>query len=960
MLRQLRRIPWPLLVSAAVLTLATTLLLTARSWVEWQWFTQFGWGSVIVRRWLLQGAGLVLGLSLGVGLQSWVGWLWARPVVGDGERPRFALAPLPYLLTLIALAVAQMLPLLLLLRLAQRLLLNPFDPQRLHGLVALADLSWPAVALLAPPVLLVLLRAPQRAPRLLSALASAFAAVALARGWGFWSLALLAPDTGVSEPMLGADVSFALVRFPALAFGLTLALSLGCVHMAAALWGLMARPPQLSDGRFGGFSAAQLQALRLPWGLFALAVAGGFWLGRHQLLLSSLGSVPGAGWADVHVSLPLRTIASVLALITGLLLVFPLPQRGWRSRTFVGSGMVLLLVLLLETVLLPAVQLLVVNPRELERETPYLARSIDATRAAFQLDRINTRIVNPNDRISRVDLEQSEATIRNIRLWDSQPLLATNRQLQQLRVFYRFSEPAVDRYAIASGDQPPQQQQVIITAREVDSSGLQAAARTWLNRHLVFTHGQGFTVSPVNTSTPDGLPEFFISDLGADSRISGSPDLDISLEQVKAAIPVGQPSLYFGTLPGPYALAPTQVREFNFPEGDENSYTHYRGSAGVPLRSPAARMAAALYLREPRLLVNGALKSDTRLLLRREVRERVRRLVPFVAFEAEPYLVSVRLGEDTGPFQAGQHQFWIVDGLTISRTYPYSAPVPDRSDVRYLRNSLKAVVDAYDGHVALYVAEPEDPLIAGWQKLFPELFRPLEAMPAAIQAHIRYPLPQFELQTTQLLRYHVTDPAVFYSGDDVWQIPKEIYGSELVPMEPYHISGQLGPELPPEFLLLQPLTPLARPNLVAWLAARSDAPNYGKLEELRFPSQTPILGPEQITALINQNPRISQQFGLWSRSGAEVVQGNLLVMPVGEALLYVEPVYLKARRGGLPTLTRVVVSDGTRIAMESTLAEAIDALLDPRRSSPATEALAVPGPGQEPNPLDAGPGPAAL
>jgi uncharacterized membrane protein (UPF0182 family) len=322
--------------------------------------------------------------------------------------------------------------------------------------------------------------------------------------------------------------------------------------------------------------------------------------------------------------------------------------------------------------------------------------------------------------------------------------------------------------------------------------------------------------------------------------------------------------------------------------------------------------------------------------------------VPFVAFEAEPYLASVRLGSDTGPFQAGQHQFWIVDGFTISRTYPYSAPVPGRPDVRYLRNSVKAVVDAYDGRVALYVAEAEDPLIAGWQRLFPELFQPLETMPPALLAHIRYPIPQFDLQTAQLLRYHVTDPAVFYSGDDVWQIPKEIYGAELIPMLPYHISGQLAPELPPEFLLLQPLTPLARPNLVAWLAARSDGANYGKLEVLRFPSQTPILGPEQITALINQNPVISQQFGLWSRSGAEVVQGNLLVMPVGEALLYVEPVYLKARRGGLPTLTRVVVSDGTRIAMEATLAQAIDALLDPQRSIEATEALVAPDAGLVP------------
>ena len=946
MRRQLRRLPKPLLAAAVglvlLLVLAAALVVAARGWLEWQWFAQFDWGAVQLRRWLLQGLGLVLGLALTLALQRWLCWLWDLPAAAAGERTRFALAPGPYLLVLAVLGLAQLLPVLLLLRLAQRLLLNPFDPRRLHGLVALADLSWPPLLLLAVPLLLALLRWPLAVPRLLAALAAAAAAVALARGWGLWSLALLAPDSGLREPILGADVSFALARFPALAFGLTLALALGTAHSAAGLWGLMARPPQLSDGRFAGFSAAQLRALRQPWGLFALALAGGFWLGRHQLLLSTVGSVPGAGWVDVHVSLPLRTAAGLLALVTALLLLLPLPRRGWRGRTFAASGVLLVLVLALEAVLLPTLQLLVVNPRELERETPYLARSIEATRAAFQLDRISTRNVNPNDRITRADLERSEATIRNIRLWDSQPLLATNRQLQQLRVFYRFSEPTVDRYAIASGDGPPQQQQVIITAREVDISGLQQAARTWLNRHLVFTHGQGFTVTPVNTSTPDGLPEFFISDLGANSRISGSPDLNISREQVKAAIPVGEPSLYFGTLPIPYGLAPTQVREFNFPEGDENFYTHYSGRAGVPLRSRAARLAAALYLQEPRLLVNGALTPDTRLLLRREVRERVRRLVPFVAFEAEPYLASVRLGADTGPFQAGQHQFWIVDGFTISRTYPYSAPVPGRPDVRYLRNSVKAVVDAYDGRVALYVAEPEDPLITGWQRLFPELFQPLETMPPALLAHIRYPIPQFELQTAQLLRYHVTDPAVFYSGDDVWQIPKEIYGAELIPMDPYHISGQLAPELPPEFLLLQPLTPLARPNLVAWLAARSDGANYGKLEVLRFPSQTPILGPEQITALINQNPMISQQFGLWSRSGAEVVQGNLLVMPVGEALLYVEPVYLKARQGGLPTLTRVVVSDGTRIAMEATLTQAIDALLDPQRSIEATEALVAP------------------
>jgi len=918
---------------------AGLVVLASRLWVEWSWFGQFGWGPVLLRRLGLQVALALAALALGLGLQRGLTVFW-RLGQGRASLRRFPLEPLPYGLWLLLLAGAQLLPLLLLLKLAQRLLVQPFDARRLHGVVALLlDGSLPDLFSLGGAVVLAalaLLWRPQAAARTLAGVGATAAAVVIARGWGVWSLALLTPAAGVREPLLGADVSFALARFPALALLLTLALALLLLHTAAALWGQLARPPQLSDGRFAGFTPAQLLALRLPLGLAALAVAAAFWLGRHQLLFGSSGSVPGAGWVDVHVALPLRTAAAALALLTALVLWLPLSHRGWRVRAAGVTSALLVVVPLLEALLLPLVQLLVVTPRELERERPYLQRSIDATRAAFQLDRIRARDVNPSTRLSRADLASSDATIRNIRLWDSQPLLATNRQLQQLRVFYRFSEPTVDRYAIGGAGRA-QQQQVIITAREMDSSDLQASARTWLNRHLVFTHGQGFTVSPVNTSGPDGLPEYFISDLGSNSRISGSDQLGISREQVKAAIPVGRPSLYYGTLPLPYALAPTQVREFNYPEGDINVYTHYDGKSGVPLPTGLARFAAALYLGEPRLLVEGSLKPQTRLLLRREVRERLRRLVPFVSFEAEPYLVSVRLKQASAPFRPGQHQFWIVDGFTASRNYPYSEPVPGRPDLSYLRNSVKAVVDAYEGRVALYVAEPDDPLITAWQRLFPEQFAPLSTMPLALQAHIRYPLPQFALQTAQLLRYHVTDPAVFYSGDDVWQIPKEIYGSELVPMEPYHISAQLSPEQPPEFLLLQPLTPLARPNLVAWLAARSDAPNYGQLELLRFPSQSPILGPEQITALISQNPKISQQFGLWSRSGSEVIRGNLLVVPVGNALLYVEPVYLKAQKGGLPTLVRVVVSDGTRIAMEPTLARGIEALLDPKRSLPANQ-----------------------
>ena len=932
-----------------LLLFAVALVFSARLWIEWQWFVQFGWGAVVGRRWLLQLLLALFGVGVAALLQRWLAWFWRRSAGSQPSRRsapvhplRFGLRPLPYAGVLLLLAAVQLSPLILLLRLAQRLLLDPFDPRRLHGLIALHGsgftvLDFGAVLLL----LLGLVLQPQAVARLLAGAASLISAIVMGRAWGIWTQAVLIPDTGLQEPLLGADISFGLARFPALALLLTLALSLWMVHMGAALWGEMARSPHLSDGRFPGFSAAQLRALRWPTALASLLIGASFWLGRHQLLMSTTGSVPGAGWLDVHLMLPLRTVAAIVALAAALVLVAPLRRRGLRGPLVLAVSCALLVLALLEVLLAPLLQGLVVRPRELERELPFLQRSIEATRAAFQLDRIRTDTVNPRNRLSREDVAAASATLRNIRLWDSQPLLATNRQLQQLRVYYRFSGAAVDRYALGDSDDARGRQQIIITARELDQAALPVAARTWLNRHLVFTHGFGFTMSPVNTRNSSGLPDYFISDLGASTRVQGNAALGISAEAVRSAIPTGRPSLYFGALASPYALAPTSVQEFDYPQGDENIYTHYDGKAGVPLGSTWQRLAASLYLFEPKLLVRGALIRETRLLLRREVKERLRRLAPFVRFEGEPYLVSAQL-DGPSPFPKNQQQFWIVEGFTSSRIYPYSASLPGNPDVRYLRNAVKAVVDAYNGTVAFYVAEPDDPLIAGWQRLFPELFQPLSAMPPALQRHIRYAQWQFELQTQQLLRYHVTDPRVFYSGDDVWQVPKELYGRTQVPVKPYHISAQLSPAQPPEFLLLQPLTPLARPNLAGWLAARSDAPNYGELVLLRFPTQTPILGPQQIQALINQNPQISQQFGLWDRAGSEVIQGNLLVVPVGQALLYVEPVYLKARQGGLPTLTRVVVTDGTRIAMESTLERGIEALLDPARSQPAEPPLPNP------------------
>jgi uncharacterized protein len=693
----LRRFPpLRLLQLLGGLVLAGALLvLAARLWVEWAWFAQFGWQGVVARRWLYQLMGALVGVATGFSLQRWLAWIWSLALSQRSPR-RFASRGWRYGLLLLVGAALQLLPLLLLLELARRLWLDPFDPRRLHGLVVLASGEPGVLLLLSVLVLVALVLRPLLAARTLAAATALASSVALARGWGLWALALVAPDRGLQDPLLQADVSFALTRFAAIALALTLLIALLTAHLGAALWGALARPPQLSDGAFAGFNAAQLQALRPPLSLLSLAIAGAFWLSRHQLLLSAEGSVPGAGWVDVHLALPLRTAAALVALITAVLLALPLPHHGWRGRSAVLTGAVVVALPLLELLLKPLLQLLVVNPQELLREQPYLGYSIRYTRQAFQLDRISRRDVNPSQRLSRADVQASAATLRNIRLWDSQPLLATNRQLQQLRVFYRFSEPAVDRYALGP-DRGLGRQQVMVAAREMDSSGLPPVARTWLNRHLVFTHGQGFTVSPVNTSGSDGLPEYFISDLGRTSRIQGSRQLGITRQEVKQGIPVGNPGLYFGALPLPYALAPSAVQEFDYPEGDQNFYSRYSGKGGVPIASPLARLAAATYLGEPRLLARGAITPQTRLLLRRDVRQRLRRLVPFVRFDAEPYLVSVAMPANRAGFRPERHQYWIVDGFTTSRSYPYSAAVPGEPDIRYLRNAVKAVVDAFEG-----------------------------------------------------------------------------------------------------------------------------------------------------------------------------------------------------------------------------------------------------------------------
>ena len=898
------------------------IVILSRLQVEWYWFDQFELGSVYGKRLFLQLAGALFAFLFVGSCALWrQSWLRSPELEKVERRPvltgyRYGFCLLTCLLVLLSVLAIDT-------RLAWLAWSEPFSLSYWWSLPF--STGWPLLSL-SILVLILIMFGLTRSRRL--GLAQVYGSVCIclivARSWGLWSLALSIPDLGRIEPMLGSDVSFGLGRFSAIALGLELVLLQLSLTLSTALWSQLTRSTCLSDWTFPGLTVRQRHGLRPGFALVLITCSGLMWLSRHQLLWTQDGIVAGAGWLDVHLLLPLRSVGSIALLVLAFV-VLPSPFSSLRRRQL---RLILACIAVasfgLEMVLFPLMHWLVVRPRELQLESPYISRAIEATRHAYQLDRITTRQVDPSPRLSPRDLQDGASTLRNIRLWDSQPLLATNRQLQQLRVYYRFTNAAVDRYQL----RPDllERQQVILAARELDQAALPKRSRTWQNRHFVFTHGFGFTLSPVNSRAADGLPDYFISDIGRSESIKGNDFLEISRADVKKNVPIGKPALYFGMLPSPYAVAPTQIQEFDHPEGDENTYNHYSGSAGIPLATLWQRIAASIYIRDPRLLNTGVLQPNSHLLIRRDVKKRVHALAPFLQLKGDPYLVSVPMESGLDGYQEDQHQYWIVDGYTSSNTYPYASTLPDRQKMRYVRNSVKVIVDAYNGSVHLYVSEPDDPIIRGWQKVFPKLFQPLESMPTSLRKHLMVPSSLLELQVQQLLRFHVTDARIFYSGDDVWQVPQELYGTTQIPVAPYHITAQLKRSLDSEFLLLQPLTPLARPNLSGLLAARSDADHYGELVLMRFPSDVPIFGPEQVQALINQNPAISQQFGLWDRAGSQVVQGNLLVVPLGNALLYVEPIYLRARRGGLPTLTRVVVSDGSRVVMADDLSTGLEVL----------------------------------
>jgi len=773
-------------------------------------------------------------------------------------------------------------------------------------------------------------------------------ALSILLGWLFskqWAVVLQyfhSTPFNSTEPLFGRDISFYIFALPLWEllelwlFGLFL-----YGFMAIALTYLLSGD-SLSEGTFPGFSSAQQRHLSGVGSGLMGTVAFSYWLSRYELLYSPRGVSFGASYTDVTAQLPFYTGLSLLALAIALYLLWRTVfwQHKSHHQRWVNLGLGLFGILIVASIAVPeAVQYLVVQPNELVQERPFIERSIALTRQAFGLDGIDAINFNPQGELTEADLAANELTIRNIRLWDQQPLPQTNRQLQQIRPYYRFPGADIDRYNLQTDvPDPPsatpqdlsaptpmalsEQRQVLIAARELDYDAVSQEAKTWVNRHLIYTHGYGFTLSPVNTVGVGGLPEYFVKDITGGK--AGA--LTTSSPAIRASIPIGQPRIYYGEIANTYVMTKTLTQELDYPSGSDNAYNVYDGRGGINMGSWWRRSLFAVYLRDWRLWVTRDFLPETKVLFRRNIKHRIQAIAPFLDYDSDPYLVAANVQPSGRTDQ--NHLYWIVDAYTISDRYPYSDLGSE--GINYIRNSVKVVIDAYHGSVDFYVADPSDPMITTWSKVFPNLFKPLNTMPASLRSHLRYPVDFFKLQSERLLIYHMTDPQVFYNREDQWQIPNEVYGDESRPVEPYYLITSL-PVVPfEEFILLLPYTPRQRTNLIAWLAARSDGENYGKLLLYTFPKERLVYGPEQIEARINQDPVISQQISLWNRQGSRAVQGNLLIIPIEQSLLYVEPLYLEAAQNSLPTLVRVIVAYENRIVMSPTLEESLQAIFTPQ------------------------------
>jgi uncharacterized membrane protein (UPF0182 family) len=682
-------------------------------------------------------------------------------------------------------------------------------------------------------------------------------------------------------------------------------------------------------------------------GIVVLLLAWGFYLKLFELLYSTAGAAFGAGYADVHI----KRLAYMVLVPVSVAFAVVLFANVFRTRAkliWISGGIWVATALVLSNLVPILVQKVVVKPNELTKESAYIAYNIEYTRTAYNLNKIKEVDFPVGDQLTMAQIKAHKTTIQNIRIWDKRPLLQTYKQLQSIRLYYGFKDVDVDRYQIDN-----EYRQVMLSARELDTSQLPPQAKTWVNRHLIYTHGYGLALNTVSDVTAEGLPRLLIRDL--------PPVIDVDLK-------IGHPAIYYGEMTAHYVLVNTRAKEFDYPKGDANVYTHYKGAGGVPLNSFVRRALYALEFLDAQILFTNYLGPESRIMYNRRIDRRVRAIAPFLDYDSDPYLVI-----------SDQGLKWVVDAYTTSAMYPYSQRTSGyfNKGLNYIRNSVKITVDAYNGDVSFYIIDEKDPIVRTYARMFPNLFKPFKEMPADLQKHIRYPRDLFSIQANTYRTYHMKNVKVFYNQEDLWQLPDEIYGDQRQQMQPYYIIVRLPGESTEEFLLMLPFTPSGKDNMISWLAARNDMPSYGSLIVYKLPKEKLSFGPMQIEARIDQQTNISKELTLWGQRGSTVIRGNLLAIPIDDTFIYVEPVYLEAkpsetdsaaqqsgRPGGgggtrkqaaggtsktvrttsaaLPELKRVIVSFSKRLAMEKHLDAALFSVLGKQDVSTASTAASLP------------------
>ncbi len=727
-----------------------------------------------------------------------------------------------------------------------------------------------------------------------------FMGLGAAGQWESSQLFLNALPIGQSDPVFNQDISFYMFRLPFLQYISGWFTGLWFLSLFSALLIIVVRF-QFQVGPRGVVLKPWVKSyLFAIFGVLFLYLTYYFYLSRFDLLFTGRGVVFGPGFVDQNYLLPVLGVMIFVSLLTGLLFLVRAFRPG--GRWIYGVLALFIGCYIIGVYLLPGfVQRFIVTPNEIQKESSYLSRYIQGTLQGFGLSQVEERQLAAETTLTPALIEANRPTVNNIRLWDHRPLLETFSQLQEIRTYYKFQFVDNDRYYINK-----EYRQVMLSPRELSYADL--PSKNWINEHLIYTHGYGLTLGVVNQVTPEGLPDLLIQDIPPVS---------------KTDLKVTQPEIYFGEIENDYIIVNSRQKEFNYPSGDQNVFASYQGRGGIPIGGFLKKALWSLRFGAFKILLSSDITPQSRILFDRSIQTRVQKLVPFLQVDQDPYLVV-----------SGGRLFWILDAYAMSSNFPYSRPVKKIGN--YIRNSVVAVVDAYEGSVQLYIKDGKDPLTKAYARIFPDLFKPLEAMDPDLKSHLRYPHFLFDIQSRIYAIYHMTNPQTFYNREDVWEIPANLQ-STTKNMESYYTIMRLPNEKKEEFILMIPFTPQKKDNLAAWMSVNCDFPHFGKFVVYRFPKQRLVYGPKQIESRINQDPDISRQLSLWDQRGSKVTLGTLLVIPIEGSLIYVQPLYIKAESGQIPELKRVVVAYENQIAMEETLEKSLGRIFGQEIKKPREE-----------------------